>query len=143
MSLRLTHVPPARLHEFWPLVRPGLDECRAQDTDEVWLEDIYACIRAGTAYLYVGLDARNNGYYGFVLLTTRTDTFSGRSYLHVWFCNNSGGHDILREGMPQLEQIASQMGASKITYRANRLSFERLTRDLGFRVHDIEFVKDL
>jgi hypothetical protein len=134
-------VIPEKIHAYWELVRNDLNECRTQDTDEVWLEDIYSCIRGGTAHLYVGLE--NNTYCGMVLLSAKTDNFASKQNLHIWYCNNSAGHDILREGLSQLETIARQMGSEKITYRANRLSFERLTRDLGFKLTDCEFTKVL
>jgi hypothetical protein len=141
MSFELRHIPPANLHAWWGEIVEDLDTCRVQDTDTVWREDVYACIRFGTATLHVGLV--NGAYAGFVILTTKSDTFNGAQHVHVWFCANHEGFDILKLGQAELEAMARRMNASKITLRASRHGFEKLLRPLGYTVAEIEFVKEL
>ncbi len=141
MGFELRHVAPTDLHEWWETISDDLETCRLQDTGDVWLEDIYACIKYGHATLHVGLvDGR---YGGFIILTVQTDAHTARQHLHVWYCSNHDGFDILTQGQVHLEEMARRMNASKITLRADRMSFERLLRPLGYRIGELELVKEL
>ena len=141
VAVSVKPVDQARLHDVWDLVKDDLDECRKHDTSTTWLEDIYASIRSGWATLY--LVSKGAEHMGCLLLQVRKDPWESTPILHIWMCANHGGHNILRDGQPQLDEIARACGAKTITFRSDRLSFERLCRDLGFRLREIELEKEL
>ncbi len=141
MSLTLTPISPLRLHDIWETVEADLDVCRKQDQDEVWMEDIYHALKAGYATLYVGYMGEE--YAGALVLMQKNDPWSGEPSVHIWFVANHAGHDILKEGQLQVEQIARKIGASKITLRAKRRAMERLLKDLGYEFLELELVKEL
>jgi hypothetical protein len=137
----ITPIAPAALHDVWDLVRDDLDECRKHDTSTTWMEDIYSSLRNAWATLY--LVSRGEEHMGCLLLQLRTDPWESIPILHIWMCANHGGHNILKDGQPQLDEIARSCGARTITFRSDRLSFERLCRDLGYRLREIELVREL
>lgn len=141
MSLTLTPTSAQKLHDVWEMVSEDLETCRTQDKDEVWMEDIYHAIRSGWATLYVG---RVDGEYaGALVLMRREDPWTGEPHVHIWFVANHKGHDILKEGQAQVEKIARDIGARKITLRAKRKAMERLLNDLGYHFVELELAKEL
>jgi hypothetical protein len=141
MTFELRYAPPEHLHDAWEQIQEGLEVCRLQDSDSPWVEDIYACLKFGQAFLYIGYV--DNRYAGFVVIHVKPSPFNGVKRLHVWFAYNNHGFDILEVGQAHLEKIAKDLGCSRITFRANRESFERLSKGLGYRLQDIEMVKEL
>lgn len=141
MTQILHRVEPTGLHEVWDYIEDGLESCRMHDSADTWIQDIYASIRYGQSTLYVGyIDGK---YAGFVLLMYPVDPHSGRRYMHIWYAHNQSGFDVLGKADEELVKMAQSMGAHKITYRSDRMSFERLTRHLGYVISEIELSKEI
>lgn len=135
-------VAPLYLHDVWEQVAPDIDECRAHDRDETWLEDVYAAIRAGNAQLVVG--HRGKHYVGMMVLTSHADSFNPRrQYLHIWFLNCHDDREALTAGLAWLEAHARQLGRCMLTFRGPRLAFERWGRQLGFHIGDVEMRREV
>lgn len=141
MTLRLEQIDPRRLHQYWDTVESGIQECAHHDKTNVWLLDVYASIRNGACYLYIGYTEQ--GYAGFLLLQPVYDPWDGELRFHIWYVYNCGGVDVLREGAEQVAEIARRAGATRLTLRADAMSYERLCRGLGFTLREIELEKDL
>ena len=140
-GVTLEPVLPDALHHWWPIVKGDVDECRLRDTDDVWSEDVYAAIQSGRVFLYVGLDDRRQ-YLGMTIVYVGFEPHSKEKFLFVWMVNNhQTGMDILRDGEEHLVSMARNAGAKSIRYRADRLSFERLTRSLGYSISHVEMTK--
>lgn len=141
--INIAPVPPQYLHKWWGDVLPDIDECRRHDKEMTWAEDVYHAIRSGHATLYVGTDGGR--YCGMMVATVHTDQWDPeRRWLHVWYCNTRPGVDgLIEAGMSVLEQHARSIGAEMITFRADRLAFERWGKALGFHVGEIELRREV
>jgi hypothetical protein len=138
----IKQILPAELHDWWEPVSADLDECRAHDKEDVWLEDIYCAIRMGQAFLYVA--AVNGQYAGMMVVTRHQDQWQpSRHWLHVWYLNSRGGDEVLQEGLAFLDDLARQQGAAMITFRADKLAWERWGKKLGFKFGEIELRREI
>lgn len=142
--INMVRVEPWQLHDYWDEVSPDLDACRVHDKESVWLEDIYFAIKSGHAVLHVALD-QGGKYAGMMVTTLHTDQWEpNHRFLHVWYLNTRPGHEsIIKHGNDYLESFAKELGANLITFRADRLAFERWARPLGFEVAEIELRKQV
>ena len=141
MSLILERTEPGTLSQIWDLISPGIEQCITHDSDHPRLEEVYAVIRNGGAQLFVGYV--NKSYAGFVVTTSYRTPWTQTPYLFLWLVHNTTGHDILREGQAQLEKMAKDAGYAFLRLRSDRLSFERLCRDMGYTLEAIELQKAL
>jgi len=141
-GIAVVPVQPHELHDWWDAVVPDLDVCRVQDKEETWREDIYCAIKGGHAFLYVG--TKDGDYCGCMVVTRHFDQWQPRnSWLHVWYCNTQAGVEMIDAGLNFLDALAKQQGAKFITFRTNRLAFERWGRKLGFEVGEIELRREV
>lgn len=137
-KLELRFVAPSSLHLFWEQCEPLIIECLAHETDNVWKEDIYAAIKAGSAQLFIGVV--NEHFVGMTVLQRWQCQYSGDQVLHIWMVN---GSNFMETGMPLIEKMAKDAGVAKIRFRASREAYGRLTQKLGFRRTQIEYEKVL
>lgn len=124
----------------WDLILPGVRRCIEEDPEKPRPEDIYHMLRASQATLLVGWE---EGYAGFLLVSTHRTFWRQAPYLFVWHVYNEAGHDILQEGQVELERLAREAGYREIRFRASRLAFERLTKDLGYTLLSLEMRKEI
>lgn len=142
MSFELQYVAPQDLHQWWSAVRPGLEDCLRHESDDAYPEDIYWLLKSNQATLHVGLE--EGRYLGFVVLNQVLDPFSARARLNIWFLHHQiDGVNVLAEGLTQIEELADRINATEITFRADKEAFERWARPLGFRLREIELVKEV
>ena len=112
------------------------------DHEHPLLEDVYWMLRSQQATLLVG--HVNEQFVGCVVVVRKLSPWSSDvTWLHVWLCYNTAGHNILKLGQVELEKLARATGAKRLTLRAPALAFERLTADLGYTLSEIELSKDL
>ena len=142
--ITMVKVDPWSLHQYWDEVAPDLDVCRVHDKESVWLEDIYFAIKSGHAVLHVAL-ADDGTYAGMMVTTLHTDQWEpSQRFLHVWYLNTRPGFEsVIKDGSDYLDAVARECGASLITFRADRLAFERWAKPLGFEVGEIELRKQV
>ncbi len=138
--LDLRYISPDRLHDVWDEISEGLETCRKQDPDDVWMEDIYHVLKLGHATLHVGYV--DGVYVGFIILNINTDPYSGAKRLNIWYLHSSQG-DVIWDGLAQVENFARQSGATCVTYSTNRAALERYGKRLGFQTYEIRVKKDL
>ena len=136
-------VEPWQLHDWWERVSPDLDACRVHDKESTWLEDIYFALKSGHAVLHVATD--NGAYIGMMVTTIQTDQWEpSRRFVHVWYLNSNAGHEsLIKTGDKYLTNYAKEIGANMITFRADRVAFERWAKPMGFEVGEIELRKIL
>jgi len=142
VAFELEYVAPENLRKWWGTVREGLSECLVHETQDVFQEDVYWLLKTHQATLYIGLESGK--YLGFVVLNQRNDPFSGRVSLNIWFLHSvRNGGNILAEGLAHIEQLADKINATTITFRSDQMCFERWAKPLGFRLHEIELIKEV
>jgi len=137
LSLEFIWVEPNELHDYWELVKPGLNKVKKHGGG--WLnEDIYASLKAGQSNLHVFYD--DSTYIGFVI-TTPSMGFGG-NVLHVWAMysdsQNQRYHDIVNN---QLTQWAEAMRAKEITFHTSRKGWDKVGEKLGFTPEMTIFVR--
>ena len=131
------HVPPGELHQEWPRIRQGLE--KVAKFGDAWIpEDVYTCIKAGTAYLHLIYDGED--YLGFVV-TTPVQDYQG-STLHVWAIYSEGQNQAAHEAMfNQLDEWAMNINANRITFHTPRKGWERVGEKYGFKPTQVIFEK--
>lgn len=130
-ELKYSH--PSNLHAAWELVKDGILTCIESDDDDVWPEDVYACIKNGVATLHLGYV--DGVYVGFSVIMQQYDPWSGEPKLHVWFAHGTMGQS--KEFIEELKKMAKTINAEKITFQSPRKGFEKL--QLGFEVSQMTY----
>lgn len=139
--LELRNIPPAQLHGAWELIQDGLDVCLPQDDQHPIKEDVYAAIKNGTSWLYLGYEGGN--YVGFTILTPYRSLYDQELFLHIWYAYREGGHFLSVEAQQQVENIAKSIGAKGITFRNAKDVFERWAKPLGYTISQVQYMKYL
>lgn len=124
----LQWIEPARLHEVWEEVRTGLLEVQKAGDD--WLaEDVYKSIKDGLSQLHMGY--LEGDYKGFIV-TQQIPGYKGLK-LHIWavYSNGSSKENLMELALPQVEEWAENIRATKITFSSNRRGWEK--NRLGFK----------
>ena len=123
-------------------VKPGIETCVTQDSDELIPEDVYWVLKTGQASLHIAL--MNGAYAGFLMLNQVTSQYNGSVKLNVWYAHHTGTDvNVIAESLAQLEEMAGNINATAITFRSDRLSFERWGSKLGFKIREFELVKEV
>ena len=131
--LQVQHVPAMALHSVWHLLRSDLEHCLTQDTDHPLVEDIYGLVKAGTWGLYIG--TVRNAYVGFTILQMAPE-WNGGKRCHLLYVSGPGFMDL---GYDFVVKLAKEHGCSRITFRASKEGFRRLTARLGFKPTSREY----
>jgi hypothetical protein len=139
-AARLESVPSEMLQPVWKTILPGLRKIERRNASHWIAEDVYAAIRNGQSHLY--LAKRGDYYAGFVILTM-LQGWDGLA-LHIWCAYSTGGYDPLSEFIPEIEKVARQAKARRITFLSNR-AWDRDKRifNHGFKVNQVEYMKEL
>lgn len=132
--MELRYVNPAKLHDAWEVIKDGLLTCIESDDDDVWPEDVYACIKQGIATLHLGYEDGN--YVGFSIIMQQADPWSGEPRLHIWFVNGTMAQS--KEFMEEMVKMAKSINANKITFESPRRGLEKL--GLGFEVAQMTYM---
>lgn len=125
--IELRYINPKFIRDPWLEIYDDLVECIRHETDQIMMEDIYHYLKSGLATLHIGyIDGL---YKGFCILQRTEDPFVGEPRLHVWFCHNKAGHTFLQLFEKELIVIAKNIDAKWITFKSNRIAFDRLLRE--------------
>lgn len=126
-------VPPGELKLYWGKVKEVLE--RLSSVSDGWIpEDVYAFLISGQATLYV-----NDGdWKGFCILQLVPDYSQKR--LHVWIAQTT---DDPKAYMAEVEMLARQIGASRITFDSPRKGWVRRAERLGFKPRMTRYEKEL
>lgn len=124
----LTFVPPNELHDYWDLVKPGLEIVRQKSSDGWLCEDVYTELRAGRSTLHIG-DVEGD-YAGFVVLTPTQGYDSMR--LFIWAAYNATDKDMIKEFLPELKSMAKKIKAKKLTFSSCRKGWDKRMAQYGF-----------
>jgi hypothetical protein len=111
--MKLEFINPADLHNCWFSIRQGLEVVLERTGEDYLPEDVYAAIKAGTAYLYV-FDT------GFTVLVNSKAPYTNEPVLFVWIAYHATHEDLQEEFYAELKKMAKTIGASKITWNSPR-----------------------
>lgn len=116
MNWNLKYVPPQELHSAWPRIKKGVEELAGM-AGNWWPEDVYSSLKSSESQLYVCEP-------GFVVITPKRDGYTNEVSLHVWLAW-AEAHGASVECIPQIETMARNLGAGKITLHSPRRGFEK------------------
>ena len=124
---QLTFVPPNELHDYWDLIKPGLQKVKEHSSDGWMEEDVFSELRAGRSTLHIG-DV--DGYAGFIILTPQ-QAFDC-AVLFIWCCYSVDPKvDVVEIFFPELRKMARQMKARKTLDKIHRMEMgSALKKDL-------------
>ena len=111
--MKFEYINPADLHKVWFSIRQGLEVVLERTGEEYLPEDVYAAIKAGTAYLYV-VDN------GFTVLVNSKAPYTNEPVLFIWIAYHATDEDLADEFYAELKKMAKTIGASKITWNSPR-----------------------
>jgi hypothetical protein len=132
----LRPIPPKDIGFEWERVRAGLLEVKQHTTDDWLPEDVYMSIKSGGAALYVGED-ENGDYLGFVVLRF-VPTFHGAK-LEVWAAHSASREPLMRRFWPDIQAVAKNAGADKISFSSARDEWQLAAKRLGFQQKQISY----
>jgi hypothetical protein len=124
----LKPIATSDLHFEWERVRAGLLIVKGTTSDDWLPEDVYMMLMTGAASLYVGEDETGE-YLGFMVLQAQP-MFHGRK-LHVMCAYSATSRQLMRTAWAELQQLAKQISATKITFISNREEWNRVAPRLG------------
>jgi hypothetical protein len=141
--MNLEIIAPEALHQWWLTVREGVVRCLKHDTDGPIPEDIYWLIKTSQVQMYVGKN-EGHSYCGFIILNIVVNPFSGKKRLHIWYAYNAiSDFEIVPECLHLIEDMAESQGIDTLSFRSDKLAFERWAGKLGFKLHEIELYKGI
>ena len=117
---KLTYINPAELHDYWPLVKEGLEAVRNRVSDTWIAEDVYAALRSGVSTLHIGYDGED--YDGFVVLSQMQD-YDGPK-LFIWIAYGKG-KNVVERYMAEIEKMARKINARKIRVSSTRKGWSK------------------
>lgn len=134
---KLEYIPPNFVRNYWEQVKVGLEVIKEHPQCENWIpEDVYVAIINGTSTLHLGY--LDNQYCGFLVLTPMKESYTNKQTLHVWLAY-SERHDIHELALQEVEQMARNINASKITLDSPRRGWERR----GFKEVQIRYEREV
>ena len=97
--------------------------------EDSWIpEDVYCAIKTGNAQLFMIPD-------GFVVLENIRDRWSNEPELHIWITYHKTNEDISQKFHSNLQKIAENIGAKKITFTSPR----RWERRSGAKIRNVTY----
>jgi hypothetical protein len=123
-------IKPEDISFEWERVRAGLAVIKEATTDDWLPEDIYMAIRMNNAALYIGEDDHGD-YLGFLIMQV-LPMFHGQK-LHLWCAYSATKQPLMRRFFPEIQKIAQQVKAKKISFSSLRGEWEAAAPRLGFK----------
>lgn len=119
----------------WDRVRTGLLEVKQHTTDDWLPEDVYMTLRNAGATLYIG--ENESGYLGFIVLRL-VQTFHG-SKVEVWCAHSVSKKPLMRTFWPEVQAIAKQVGADRISFSSAREEWQVTAKRIGFKQKQVSY----
>lgn len=129
-------IEPTGLAPVWERVRAGLVDVRAMTTDDWLPEDVYMALRNGAASLYIG-ESEAGEYLGFLVMRL-VPTFHG-SKVEIWCAHSATTTPLMRTYFPQIQDIARNCKATRISFMSAREEWAAVARRLGFKPKQVQY----
>jgi len=127
------------LPRVWAFVRPALETVPRADG---WLvEDVYMVLRSNGASLYMIYDETDNPAGFFVLRLLAG--YDGPS-VHIWILYSKNAEfDPMELFVTDLERMARQAGALRLTFSTNRPGWHKVAPNYGFTPREITYEREV
>jgi len=124
--MEIKYITPQELREWWPSIKPGLENVKAKSPENWIVEDVYCDCFIKKSMIWALLD--EGKIIGYWLLQ-----LNGQE-LHVWAgWALENRHDNLEIGLKYIKDIARQGNAKYITFSSHRRGWDKRAKTLGFR----------
>jgi hypothetical protein len=133
----LKPVAPAQIGAVWPRLRAPLEDTGA--SDGTIPEDVYCAIKMGGASLHLLMV--DDVECGFVVLRGIQDFDGAR--LHIWVLYAKSDVDVMAEFSDELDNLARNINAAKITFGTSRRGWERVAPRYHFQVREIVYERKI
>lgn len=132
-------VAPDNLRRAWAFVRPALDSIERSDG---WIpEDVFMTLRSNGATLYMIYD-ETGAQAGFFILRLLPD-FDG-TRVHVWILHAVDTEfDVMAEFSDDLDKLARQAGARRITFSSPRNGWGKVGPRYGFKARETIYEREV
>lgn len=119
-------VPQQEIRNWWPTIKPGLDEIK-QKSPEPWIvEDVYVDLFNQKSMLWIALE--NMHFVGFFILQPLGHE------VHVWAAwTLENDYQVVEKGLQFIKNMARNSNAKYLTFSSHRRGWERRSKALGFR----------
>ena len=131
--MQVKYISKDELRSHWGWIKEGLEKVRAKGHDSWIVEDIYCDCFEQRSMLWIGY--RDDQPVGFMVLQPIGDA------LHVWVAYLTTHQDLL-DGFKEINKIASNGGAKKVTFTSVRKGWEKKARLMGFTPTTWEYKLD-
>jgi len=121
----------ADIDEHWDMVKEGLDAIMLKSPFDCSISKLRADIKIGNLRLLIDPPSS-----GFLIVELKMQP---EPHLLVWMGWSAKGENLMESNMPELEDMARQVGAKYLEMRSKRRGYERT----GWTVDDIIYKKEL
>ena len=119
----LEAVPPGRIREMWPYVRPMVEAARERIKARWLSEDVFIELIGQTALLHVARD--EDGHLCGCLVSQRI-VEAAESVLFVWICFHRHQDRTIADYWPEVVTLARTIGAKRIRMQGPRANDKAL-----------------
>lgn len=109
----------ARIRLWWPTIREGVERASDYHLDGILPEDVFGALMAGNAGCYAGFHPENEHVMEAFIICRKIESF-GKAELLIWLAWHPGTIGLAKDYWPQIEDIASELGCSRITIESPR-----------------------
>lgn len=119
-------VPQQELRDWWPSIKPGLNEIK-QKSPEPWIvEDVYVDLFNQKSMLWIGKE--NNHFVGFFILQPMGHE------VHLWAAwALENDYQRVEKGLQFIKNMARNSNVKYITFSSHRPGWQRRAAHYGFR----------
>lgn len=119
-------VPQQEIRNWWPTIKPGLDEIK-QKSPEPWIvEDVYVDLFNQKSMLWIALENRH--FVGFFILQPLGHE------VHVWAAwTLENDYQVVEKGLQFIKNMARNSNAKYLTFSSHRRGWDRRAKAYGFR----------
>lgn len=129
--MRFDAIPPESLGRVWDSVAPGITEIKRLCSETFRPEDVYHCIKRGSAFLYL---IGGKEPVGFCVLEVLTDPNDGSRALNVWLLHLVNKLDGVREDiLAFLDDAAKRASCTSIRFASPRKGWMAFLLDNEFK----------
>jgi hypothetical protein len=119
-------VPQQQIRDYWPLIRPGLDEIKTKSPENWIVEDVYVDLFNQKSMMWIAL--KNKQFAGFFVLQPLGHE------LHIWAAwTVENDYQVVEKGLQFIKNMAKNTNARFVTFSSHRRGWERRAATIGFR----------
>jgi hypothetical protein len=119
-------VPQQEIRNWWPTIKPGLDEIKEKSPEPWIVEDVYVDLFNQKSMLWVALE--NKHFVGFFVLQPLGHE------LHIWAAwAIENDYKKVEKGLEFIKKMARNSDVKYLTFSSHRQGWQRRAKHYGFR----------